>query len=227
MFSRFWRGPILCLFLAVLALSSCAQQNMRETAAGKFPRYKAETFFDTRSIFGSSFDASESKILVTSDETGVYNCYSLSLASGKMKALTDSKGESIFGVGWFPKDDRFLYSADQGGNELNHLFVQKPDGTVVDLTPGEKLKATFLGWSGDDSSFLVVTNERDARYFDLYQYQASAPYRRTLVFENQKAYSIGGVSRDGRWIALTKVHSNDNDDLYLSDVQNPRQGAKL
>ena len=43
-------------------------------------------------------------------------------------------------------------------------------GEQRDLTPGEKTKARFVGWSGDDRSMWIATNERDARYFDLYRY---------------------------------------------------------
>ena len=40
-----------------------------------------------------------------------------------------------------------LFTRDQGGNELNHLYVRTPDGEERDLTPGEKLKAHSLGWT--------------------------------------------------------------------------------
>ena len=38
---------------------------------------------------------------------------------------------------------RVLVTADQGGNELNHLYVIGTDGKRTDLTPGDKLKAQF------------------------------------------------------------------------------------
>jgi hypothetical protein len=37
------------------------------------------------------------------------------------------------------------------------------DGSERDLTPGEKMKANFLGWSRDRKSFFFSTNERDPR----------------------------------------------------------------
>ncbi len=49
-----------------------------------------------------------------------------------------------------------------------------------DLTPGAKLKASFAGWTPDGSAFFVASNERDARYFDLYRYD-TATYARALV----------------------------------------------
>ena len=44
----------------------------------------------------------------------------------------------------FAKDDRILFTRDQGGNELNHLYVLK-DGQERDLTPGDKLRPSSAG----------------------------------------------------------------------------------
>ena len=85
---------------------------------------------------------------------------------------------------YFPKDDRILFTRDQGGNELNHLYVRTPDGQERDLTPGEKLKAAFAGWTPDGSAFYVATNERDPRFFDIYRYDAKT-YERTLLLQER------------------------------------------
>ncbi|MDP4197434.1 MAG: hypothetical protein Q8940_20470 [Bacteroidota bacterium] len=42
--------------------------------------------------------------------------------------LTHSSKESVFSLGYFPADDRFLFTSDQGGNELNHIYVRQLDG---------------------------------------------------------------------------------------------------
>ena len=34
---------------------------------------------------------------------------------------------------------RILYSSDEGGNELSHLYVRTPDGSVKDITPGTRI----------------------------------------------------------------------------------------
>ena len=105
--------------------------------------YPARTFHETTSFSGASFSADETRILLTSDESGTFNIYSQPLDGGERIPLTDSTGESLQGLSWFPNDGRFLYAADEGGNELHHLFVQETDGTVVDLTPGDGLTAGF------------------------------------------------------------------------------------
>ena len=186
------------------------------------PTYDARVFHETVSFSGTSFSADERRILLTSDETGVFNVYSQPVDGGERTPLTASTTESIRGVSWFPDDDRFLYVADQGGNELTHVYVQDPDGSVRDLTPGDNLLASFAGWSGDQTGFYVRTNERDPRAFDIYRYDTDS-YERELVWENDGSYLPGGVSRDGRWLGLTRATSNVDSDVFPRRPR-PRNG---
>ena len=184
------------------------------------PRYDAETFYETTAITGASFSHDEERILVSTDASGVFNAYSQPFEGGPPVQLTESEDDSIFAISWFPEDDRFLYTADQGGNELNHLYVRETDGSAWDLTPGEQLKAMFGGWSGDRESFVVLTNERDRRYFDLYRYKVEG-YQRELVLQNDEGWMPGSVSRDGRWVSLDRRRSNADSDIFLWDAENP------
>ena len=140
----------------------------------------------------------------------------LPVAGGDPVPLTASTTNANFAESYFPGDDRAAFPADQGGNELNHLYVRLADGTVRDLTPGEKLKAEFDGWSADGRTLFVSTNERNPQMFDLYAYDAQT-YARRLVFQNE-GFLIGAVSRDGRQVALIKAHSSANSDVYLAEI---------
>jgi prolyl oligopeptidase len=190
-------------------------------APGSVRTYDARTFHENTSILGASFSHDESRLLVTSDQTGVFNAYAQPVGGGALAPLTRSTADSHFAIGYFPHDDRFLYGADQGGNELDHVYVMEKDGTPRDLTPGDKLKASFVDWSGDKKSFYLATNERDPKAFDLYRYDAEG-YQRTRVFENKGGYSLGGVSPDGRWVALNKTNNNADSDIFLWDTKKPK-----
>ena len=52
----------------------------------------------------------ESKLLINSNESGIYNAYEIDIESGEKKALTNSTEESYFGQSYFPDDDRFVFS---------------------------------------------------------------------------------------------------------------------
>jgi len=187
-------------------------------AADAVPKYDARTFYETTAFFGASFSADESRLLISSDATGVFNAYSVPVAGGPLTQLTHSTTNAVQAVGYFPHDDRILYAQDEGGNELTHLWVRERDGKTRDLTPGKGLKANFSGWSGDLKAFYVLSNERDRSYFDLYRYDA-ASYERTLLFRNTGGFGQVAVSRDGRHIALLKEVSNTDNNLYLWDPE--------
>lgn len=203
---------------AVAADKPAAEKPAAAIAHKAAKRYTIEQFMATVNIGGASFSADESRILFHSNESGIFNVYAMPVGGGKPVQLTSSKTDSHYAVGFFPGDDRILYTRDQAGNELNHLYVRELDGSERDLTPGDKLKANFLGWSGDDTAFYVSTNERDPRFFDLYRFDAKT-YARTLVFKNEAGWEVADISRDGRWLALAKVNTTADSDVHLADLK--------
>jgi dipeptidyl aminopeptidase/acylaminoacyl peptidase len=188
-----------------------------QTANTGFARHDAATFFQTVSITQASFSPDESSLLVSMDTTGIFNAYAVPIGKGEAAALTRSDTESILVEGYFPSDTRFLYRSDRGGDERDHIYVVEPGGATRDLTPGDNLKAIFIGWSGDERSFWIGTNERDPRAFDLYRY-ATDGYARELIFENHDAWTVSQVSPDGRYLALTQQNGNADSDIYLLDT---------
>jgi dipeptidyl aminopeptidase/acylaminoacyl peptidase len=189
----------------------------KPTVAAK--RYSIEQFMATTSISGASFSADEQSLLFSSNASGLFNAYALPVTGGTPQALTRSTTDSVYAVAYFPDDDRLLLTRDQGGDELNHLWVREADGRERDLTPGDKLKASFLGFSANGQHFYVASNERDAKFFDLYRYDTQT-YTRSLWFKNEQGHSVNEVSRDGRWLALAKAQSTSDADIFLFDVQN-------
>src|SRR5689334_10558775 len=176
--------------------------------------YTIEQFLSTTAISGASFSADGSKLLFSSDASGVRNVQSIPISGGAPAALTNSTTDTTTAVAYFPNDDRFLFTRDTGGNELNHLYVQTPSGEEKDLTPGEKLKAAFLKWTRDGDAFYVRSNERDPRFFDVYRYDAKT-YARSLFYQDDVGYDVGDISEDAQWIALQKINSTADSDLYL------------
>jgi dipeptidyl aminopeptidase/acylaminoacyl peptidase len=180
-------------------------------------RYTIEQFMATTSIMGASFSADEMRILFTSNATGIYNAYTLPVEGGTPQFLTHSTLDSTFSVSFFPHDDRVLFAKDRGGDENYHLFVLDLDGAEKDLTPGKEIKAQFMSWRPDGSAFFVSSNERDARFFDLYRYDART-YVRTLLYKNEEGFDLGAISRDERWIALNRANTTSDSDIFLFDV---------
>ena len=201
--------------LFVTAAAAAAAALPAATPAKRPSReYTIEQFLSTTAITQASFSFDGSKLLFSSNATGIVNVYSVPTAGGEAAPLTKSDTTTTTSVSYFPSDDRFLFTRDQGGNELNHLFVQTPAGEEKDLTPGEKLKAAFEKWTRDGRAFYVRSNERDARFFDVYRYDA-ASYARTLFYQDEVGYDLGDISDDAKWIAFQKINTTADSDIYL------------
>lgn len=177
-----------------------------------------EDFIDTTGVAGASFSPDESRILFSSNKSGIWNAYTMPAGGGEWTPVTTSTTDNTYSEAWFPADERKLVSRDQGGNELDHLYVVDVDGSEKDLTPGDKLKATFIDFSADGGAFYVATNERDEKFFDLYRYDAKT-YKRERLFENKEGYDIGAISPDERWLALSKTRTTVDNNLFLHDRQ--------
>lgn len=214
-------------FTAAVALAGCASTSSTPAA---HQTYSAEAFFQTTAYgmsapAGLGFSPDGERILIANDSSGVFNAYALPVAGGAAQPLTASPDHATFALSYFPNDERVLVSADQGGNELDHVYVRQLDGALRDLTPGENLKADFLAWRGDGGAFWITSNERDPQVFDLYEYDA-ATYERRLVFQNP-GMEIADISRDGRWLALVAPRTSADSNVYLvnlhaRDMREPR-----
>ena len=194
-----------------------AQPSPAKTQTRTPKQYSIEQFLTTERVGGVSISFDDRNVLYHSNKTGVFNVYSTPLDAMSPRAITSSTKDSTYAVSYFPHDNRVLFTQDQGGNELNHLYVQEENGNTRDLTPGAKLKAAFEGWSRDGHYFYVSTNERDPKVFDVYRYNAK-DYSREIVFKNDNAYDNFKVDPAGRYIAVHKIDTTTNNDMFLYDV---------
>ena len=213
----------LVLVVVAMFVTGCGGSDtaVEPEAVAESPKYSAAAFFATTSygLVGSggyAFSPDNTKLLIDSDESGIFNVYALSTNGGEATPLTKSDTDAMFGESWFPNDGRMLFSFDNGGNELDHVVVRDIDGSLHDLTPGEELKASFFGWSSDGEHFYITSTERDAASFDLYRY-SSDDYSREMLFENP-GYQLAGLSRDERWLALAKPRTSADSDIYVVDL---------
>lgn len=209
-------AALLCAaFAASSAGASDAAPNPSDV-----PRYSAAQFYNTTSIAGASFGPDGRHILVSSDESGVFNAYAINIDGGAKTQLTESTTDAIFARAYFPDDRRLIYTSDSGGNERSHVFVREEDGATQDLTPGDEVRAIFAGFSHDGDSFYVLTNERDPRFMDAYRFDAET-YERELVHQPEPGMNVAGISRNERYIALSRINSNRDSDVFVVDLQAP------
>jgi dipeptidyl aminopeptidase/acylaminoacyl peptidase len=209
------RNPKTILFasLTLVALASC---NTEEKA--RFPKqFTAEQLYNNLSISAAGFNADETKILIDNNATGIFNVYELNFSDTSSKPLTKSKKDSYFSVDYLPGNSKFIYSADQGGNENSHLFLAKPGDTITkDLTPWPKSSNNFFGWSQDKKSMYITSNQRNPQFFDLWKLD-TIRWQPTLLYRNDEGMDVSALSKSERYIALTKSVTTDKNELYLYD----------
>ena len=209
------RNKRVSLLILTLIAAACTATAQPKKAASTVREYTIEQFMNTVRIGGSSFSADEKSLLFHSNKSGIYNVYSVAVTGGAPAQLTNSTKESTFAVSYFPTDARFLYTYDRGGNENSHLYLRELDGSERDLTPGDKVKANFLGWSHDRKSFFFSTNERDARFFDVFEMPLDT-FKPSLVYKDDAGLDFGSISDDKKYIAFQKNGGSTADsDIYL------------
>lgn len=209
------------LLLVVIFLSSCSTAPEEKSPK----QYSISQFMDIVQIGGSSFSPDESKILLSSKETGIFNAFEIDIMSGEKKQLTSSTDNAVFANSYFPQDDRIIVQSDKGGNEITHLFVRSQDGAMSDLIKDSTAKAQFYGWSYDKKLMYYISNGRDKRFFDLYKIQVNKDqsedkvYPTSLTYKNTEGLNPATISNDDRYIALSKSITTNNSDMYLLDTQ--------
>ncbi|MBG6129180.1 dipeptidyl aminopeptidase/acylaminoacyl peptidase [Aquimarina sp. EL_43] len=209
---------LLTFSMGLLLFYSCKQEKKEEIAQSiKIDQYSIEQFMDNENAFSNGFSADKSKVLMTSNRSGIYNMYTVATNGGELMPVTKSDSASVFGISYFPEDDRILFRMDGNGDEIYKIFVKDSSG-IKRLTPEKNVRALFRGWAKDGKSFFYGSNERDPKYMDHYEMDI-ADFTSKLIYQNTDGMDFGGMSEDRKYIALSKsINTNDND-LYLLNTE--------
>jgi dipeptidyl aminopeptidase/acylaminoacyl peptidase len=207
----------ICSFL----LTACNTNNSfekKEQIAQNVKQYTIEQFYKSSDVFGGDISDDDKKMLITSNENGIYNVYEIDMASDEKKALTSSSKESMFANSYVPDTTNIIYSSDKGGNEMSHLYLLKADGETKDLTPGAKEKANLWGWSRDNKYLYYLSNKRDPRYFDLYKMD-TAKWVPAMLYKNDQGFDVRALSDNERYLALAQNLSQSANNIFIYDRQ--------
>ena len=197
------------LITLFLFIASCTQTY-------KPTKYSIEQFYQNNRIGGGSFSDDETKLLVSSDESGIFNVYELDIASGEKTQKTFSEKESFFAIDYLPGTNQILYSADKGGDELNHIYLINEDGATIDLTPGEKEKASFAGWSKDKKSMYFTSNRRNPQFFDFFKMNIET-WKSEMLYQNDNGINVSNISEDETWFAFSQTITTSENKLFLTN----------
>ncbi|MDH5603743.1 MAG: prolyl oligopeptidase family serine peptidase, partial [Cyclobacteriaceae bacterium] len=200
-------------FFVFIILAGCQKQQKQ------IKNYSIDQFYKNINIGGGSFSPDESKLLISSNETGIYNVFAIDFASGEKKQLTKSTQESYFAQSYFPNDERFIYSFDEGGNENYKVFMMSPEGQAKNLTPEDSVRNAFWGWSRDEEKMYIMSNKRNSNYMDIYKMTIESmddeiPISE-MIYENNDGLDVGAISPNERYYALTQAITSADGKMFL------------
>ena len=204
------------LLFLVAVISACST-----TEQPKHKNYTIEQFYKNISVNGGRFSADATKLLVNSNESGIYNVYEIDIESGNKTMLTNSTEESYFGSSYFPNDNRFIFSFDKGGNENSQLHMMSEDGKATALLPGDTMRNGFWGWSKDEKTMFISSNKRDPKFMDMYEMSLASvddgKPQLELLYQNNDGLNVEAISPNRNYFALTRTITNADAKMYLYD----------
>ncbi|WP_111707491.1 S9 family peptidase [Lutibacter citreus] len=204
-------------YLLPMLLIACKSETKEtDNSVQNLKEYSINQFMDNESVYGGSFSTDKSKLLITSNRTGVYNMFTVSTKTSEFIPESKSDSSSVFSISYFPNDDRILFKMDDNGNELNHIYMKDSSG-ITDLTPFKGSNSSFYGWAKNKESFFFESNKRDERFFDVYEMNIST-FEPTLLFENLEGYNFNGISNDKQYLALSKTVNSNDSDLFIYNL---------
>ena len=203
------------LLLLLVCLAACKEEKPKE-----FAKYSIDQFYENTNVFGGSFSPDENKLLVSSNESGIYNVYEIDIETGDKNPITKSDTESNYAQSYFPDDDRVLYTFDKGGNENYGLYVSE-NGSSRTLIPGDSVRNGFFGWSRDQKSLYYNSNKRNRQYFDVFELPLSeidqGAEASVMLYQNDEGLDAGEISPDKKYMALTKALTSADGKMFLLD----------
>jgi dipeptidyl aminopeptidase/acylaminoacyl peptidase len=163
-----------------------------------------------------SFSPDGKTLAVVCDMSGLPQIWTVP-EEGGWPTLVTTFDDPVSGVSWSPNSDWLAFSIAPGGGMNSQLYVAKPDGSSVKrLTAGGKDNNWLGNWTLDGSRLTMASNQRSAETMDAYLVD---PVGGTLdmVAELKGTGGIEGLSRDNRYVVISRLASRGDNNLYRID----------
>lgn len=192
-------------------------------------QYPFERYLNVRNAYGANFSPDGQHLSFLSDITGVAEVWSVPVepqASGPAwpEQLT-FRGERVSSVTYSPTEAVMLVSADSGGSELDQFYTLSQDGRdFTALTDQPKVMYRSGTWSPDGQRIVYASNERDPRYFDIYERTMASGATRRIWQQDSTNFPVA-YSPDGTQVLVSRSHTNIFNQLFLLDIASGKARA--
>ena len=188
-------------------------------------KYSFDQFLNVRSAYAPTVDAGGDRLYFIADISGAPQLWSLPL--DRAEAWPEPVAVEFDRVQWAhpaPKSRRVVVGADVGGNERTQLYLLDGHGSMPRrLTEAAEAIHTFGGWHPGGRTLAFSSNERDARYFDVYTLDVETGGRR--LFRGDGTYYAGPFAPDGRALVVQQVDAPSDQTLHVLDLGTGRMSA--
>jgi dipeptidyl aminopeptidase/acylaminoacyl peptidase len=181
--------------------------------------YGFDQFLNARSAYGAAADAAGDRLSFISDLTGSPQLWSLPIGvAGAWPEPVAVGLDRVMLAVPSSKPGRLVFGADIGGDERMQLYLLDGYGRPPRaLTDSMDMIHTFGGWHPDGAEIVFSSNERDARFFDVYVMNVETGTRR-LLFQGDGSYHAGGFSPDGRSVLVLRADVGSDQTAYVLGV---------
>ncbi len=172
-----------------------------------------------------SFSPDARQVAFISNISGMPQIWITSV-DGSFPKLITSMEDPVGFVTWSPDGAWLAFNVAPGGGLNEQIYVVRPDGSGLRrLTEGGK-ENNFLGdWTHDGRFLTFSSNRRNPAATDSYLLEV-AKGEMKMVAENRGTGGINDVSRDGKFVVLSRLINRGDNDLFLIEVATGKE-AKL
>ncbi|MBN2359146.1 MAG: PD40 domain-containing protein, partial [Deltaproteobacteria bacterium] len=162
-----------------------------------------DEYFKILRIGDASFSFDEKLVAYVSNQGGRLDIWIQPVGGGEPWQITKVSG-MIHSLAFSPTKDQLLFEADQGGDEMPHIYLtdsmgQQPRDLMAKDPPHARTR--FVRWANDGNSFLYLSNRRDPKYLDLYEYRLRN-HRSELLWQASDKLAFALTSSNHKTFAL-------------------------
>jgi dipeptidyl aminopeptidase/acylaminoacyl peptidase len=153
-------------------------------------------------------------LYVLSSKDGVPKVWTVDPAGGHLRPFwtTDERVETVLPS---RQDPRVVVASDRGGNELWELSLVGADGERIRRLTDRPDRIHVPGAWRDGHRFLFSSNERDVRYFDIYETDVDGTAPARLLRQEDAVVSVA-AARD-EVALLERSNTNLDADVFVVD----------
>lgn len=181
--------------------------------------YPFERYLNVRSASEPSFSPDGTHVSFLTDISGVAEVWAVPLTSPSVYPFWPQqltfRGERTTRALFSPTADVLLVAGDIGGNERAQLYLLSLDGeTFTRLTEKPAVLHLPGGWSPDGQWIVYSSNERDSRFFDVYERNIQSGEVRCLLQQDGTNTALG-YSPDGQQVLVDRAETNTSNQLVM------------